>query len=311
VTRALGSLLVTLLVGYASPEYAILASDRMTTWTVPETVGGRTVYQKKYAEQITKTTFFGGQYLISYSGVADIGGNTEYWLVDRLTELVKPPNRSQWSDRLVAELVGGLQRLGRPIPSLWFSLLIAGYYLDRETGELRHMLRVISNAATQNYGDGRVGNYFWNEAFSFDTRSADFSLWAVGDPPPKSDMDNITDMIRRYRKHAPDRALEIARTMARVIVARSMQTPGVGDTVQVAILPRVAAGRQYMTVSLGPMVEPLTEVTSFEFNSKERDGFIISNDINAVFEGMSTRGGVVGPGEAYPIGPPPPFKPPA
>jgi hypothetical protein len=139
-----------------------------------------------------------------------------------------------------------------------------------------------------------VGNYFWNEGYSFDTRGADFSLWAAGSPPPRTDMDNITDMIRRYRKHAPDPALEIARTMARIIVARSMQTPGVGDTVQVAILPRVAAGRQYVTVSLGPMVEPLTEITSFEFNSKERDGFIISNDINAVFEGMAFREELLG-----------------
>jgi hypothetical protein len=59
------------------------------------------------------------------------------------------------------------------------------------------------------------------------------------------------------------------------------------------------------------MAEPSTEVTSFEFNPKERDGFIISNDINAVFEGMSFRSGVSGPYEAYPIGPPPPFKAPS
>jgi hypothetical protein len=118
-------------------------------------------------------------------------------------------------------------------------------------------------------------------------------------------------VIRRYRKHSPNRALEIARTMARVIVARSRQTPGVGDTVQVAIMPRVAAGRQNMAVGLSSMAEPLTEITCFEFDSKERDGFVISNDINAVFEGMAFRGGVSGPYEAYPIGPPPPFKPPS
>ena len=66
-----------------------------------------------------------------------------------------------------------------------------------------------------------------------------------------------------------------------------------------------------MAVSLGPMVEPLTEVTCFEFNSKQRDGFVLSNDINAVFDGMSFRSGVSGPYEAYPIGPPSPFEAPA
>jgi hypothetical protein len=98
--------------------------------------------------------------------------------------------------------------------------------------------------------------------------------------------------------------------MARVIVARSMQTPAVGDTVQVAIMPRSAAGQQYITMPLAPMAEPLTEITSFEFNSKERDGFIISNGINVVTNGFVIGGPVVGPYEAYPIGPPEPFKPP-
>jgi hypothetical protein len=295
---------MTLLVGYASSEYAILASDRMATWTLQ----GR----KKYKEQITKTTFFGGQYLIGYSGVADIGKdrNTEHWLLDRLTELSTPEDRPQWTDRLVGSLVGELKKLGRPLADLWFSLLIVGYARYPETGEIGPALRVISNAATQNYREGRVGNYFWNAPCTVDTRGADFSLWAVGSPPAMTDMVDIADAIRRYRKHAPDRALEIARTMARVIVARSKETPGVGDTVQVAIMPRVAAGRQYLTMPLGPIAEPLTEITSFEFNSKERDGFIISNDINGVVEGMAFRSGVVGPGEAYPIGPPEPFRPP-
>jgi hypothetical protein len=63
--RGSGGAAVTLLVGYASPEYVILASDRMTTWSVPQRVGGRTIYKEKYGEQITKTTFFGGQYLIA------------------------------------------------------------------------------------------------------------------------------------------------------------------------------------------------------------------------------------------------------
>jgi hypothetical protein len=211
----------------------------------------------------------------------------------------------------VGSLVGELKKLGRPLADLWFSLLIVGYARYPQTGDIGPMLRVISNAKNQNYGEWRVGNYFWNFPLTLDTKGSDFSLWAVGEPPqPVQRMLPITDAIRRYRNREPDRALEIARTMARVIVARSKERKGVGDTVQVAIMPRVAAGQQYITMPLGPIAEPLTEITSFEFNSKERDGFIISNDINGVVEGMAFRGGVVGPGEAYPIGPPEPFKPP-
>lgn len=167
------------------------------------------------------------------------------------------------------------------------------------------MLRVISNAKTHNYGEWRVVDYrsFWIAPLTVDTRGSDFSLWAVGSPRPMTDMVDIADAIRHYHRHAPDRSLEIARTMARVIVAGSTKTLKAGDPVQVAIMPRVGAGQQYLTMPLGPIAEPLTEITSFELNSKEREGFIISNDLNGVVEGMAFRGGVVGPGDAYPIGP--------
>jgi hypothetical protein len=299
---------MTLLVGYASPEYAILASDRMTTWTFP----GQPP-EKRYKEQITKTVFFCGQYLISFSGVADIGGDTERWLLEKLAELSNPTNRPQWTDRLVAGLVQELKNLGRPLENIWFSLLIAGYGRNPQTGDVIPVLRTISNAKSQKYGEKRVGDYFWNFPLTLDTKGSDFSLWAVGDPPqPVERMLPITDAIRRYRNREPDRALEIARTMARVIVARSQERDGVGDTVQVAILPRSAAGpgQQSVTMPLALVEEPLGEVTSFEFNSKERDGFIISNGINIVTEGFAIGQPVVAPGEAYPIGPREPFKPP-
>jgi hypothetical protein len=300
---------VTLLVGYASPEYAILASDRMTTWTIP----GKPP-EKRYKEQITKTVFFGGQYLISFSGVADIGKdkNTERWLLDKLAELSTPANRPQWTDRLVAGLVEELKKFGRPLEDLWFSILIAGYSRDPETGGIIPVLRTISNAKSQKYGEQGVGNYFWNFPLTLDTKRPDFSLWIVGEvPQPVERLLPITDAIRRYRTRKPDRALEIARTMARVIVARSTERKGVGNTVQVAILPRSAAGQQRISMPLARMEEPLTAVTSFEFNSKERDGLIISNGINIVTDGFVIGQPVVGPYEAYPVGPPEPFKPPA
>jgi hypothetical protein len=74
---------------------------------------GRTVYQEKHDEQISKTTFFGGQYLISYSGVADIAGNPEYWLVDRSADLCAPAYRHQWRERLVDGLRRELAKLHR------------------------------------------------------------------------------------------------------------------------------------------------------------------------------------------------------
>jgi hypothetical protein len=295
---------VTLLIGYASPEYAILASDRMATWTIPGNPP-----EKRYKEQITKTVFLGGQLLISFSGVADIGGNTEQWLLDKLIEYNTPEHRSTLTDHLVADIVGELIKSGRPLPDLWFSLLVVGYAADPQTGDMIPVLRTISNAKSQNYGEKRVGDFFWNFPLTVDTKGSDFSLWAVGDvPQPVERLLPITDAIRRYRNREPDRALEIARTMARVIVARSKERRSVGDTVQVAILPRPAVGRQQLNMPLARVEEPLTTVASFEFNSKEHDGFTLINGINVITDTVAISRPVVGPYEAGPIGPPEPFK---
>ncbi len=56
-------------VGYASPEYAVLATDQMITWSKWVTVKRKKQLKHKYSESTIKATFFAGQYLLGFTGL--------------------------------------------------------------------------------------------------------------------------------------------------------------------------------------------------------------------------------------------------
>lgn len=239
---------MTLLVGYASPEFAILASDRMITWSKEVRVKGKVQVRNKYSESTIKATFFRGEFLVAYAGVADLGVNTELWLVDQLRLLVSRSEFAQWRERLAAEISDELKKLRRPARGSWIALMAVGFARNPATGQIVPLLETISNdreplrlqagRARQNFLD------FYAAAPSVDVAGQEFKLWAVGIVPSMGEMCRAADAIKRYRRRYPERSREIARTLARVIVRRSddLKGAGVGTAVQVTVMPRSAWG---------------------------------------------------------------------
>ncbi len=292
---------VTLIIGYASDEFAILVSDRMIEWTMPDG-------SKRYQEQVCKAVSFVGQYLFGFTGAAGIGGDTSTWLVEELVALVNKQPPEGIANHLI-------KSLSRDIDGQGIALLSVGYAnqpdADGQLAAGTPRLDVISNATRDKFGSWTVGSKFRVFQPTLAVRGHAFRLWAVGSPPPKARLMSAGEKIRRYRRHHPDRCREIVKEMALVIVERSHETPGVGPTVQVIIMPRASWGKETVSTTLS-FSEPLTEVTSLEFNPREDESglALINGHALVCSNGMAFRDFVISPGRTEEIGPRPPFIPP-
>jgi hypothetical protein len=125
-------------------------------------------------------------------------------------------------------------------------------------------------------------------------------------------MHEAADAIKRYRNRHPNNSLEIARTLARIIVRRSheLKGRGVGTAVQVTVMPRAALGQEW--ISMGLFQDPLDGVTSIEFNPRRRtaDGHPIFTGPNLVCDGMVLTSPAMAFGSFEEIGPREPFREP-
>ena len=309
-----GGFRVTLLMGYASPEFAILASDQMITWRREERVNDEVQVRNKYNEPTIKATFFHGRYLIGFSGVADLGGNTEQWLLDHLAALASPSAFGMWRERLTTDIVAELKNLDRDAAHSWISLMAVGFAGDPAgTGEIVPNLETISNDIDPlRLHEGRASQEFLSfrrAGSTVDMAHQKFRLWAVGLVPPAAEMLQASDAIRHYRRRYPERSREIARTLARVIVRRSdaLDGAGVGAAVQVTVMPRAAFGQE--RISMGVFTEPLDGVSSIEFNPSRRtnDGQPVVTGLNIVANGMIFMAPALAFGTTEAIGPREPF----
>jgi hypothetical protein len=302
---------MTLLVGYAAPEFAILATDQMITWSKTVRVKGKEQVRRKYSESTTKATFFRGQWLIGYAGVADLGGDTELWLLDHLRPLVP---HADWRERLVVEMSDELGRLARPASGSWLALMVVGWAVNEGTGLLTRTIETISNDSDPlRLHAGRAApnfRQFHRSGPGIDLPTGqDFRLWAVGNVPPLEEMKWAADAIARYRSRHQEKSREIARTLARVIARRSaaLKGAGVGTSVQVTVMPRAALGQQYL--SSGVFTEPLESVASIHFNPRRQaaDGHPVIETANLVTELTSMMGISISFGTSEMIGPRQPF----
>jgi len=288
----------------------------MITWTRPSRTASGPA-EPRYSETTTKSTFFRGQYLIGFSGVADLGGDTEKWLIARLAEKTSLPGVKHWRDDLARDVVAELKRLAFADESAaWFSLLVIGFARDRSTGELTPVLQTISNdKEPSTIHPGRIAKDAYQMKLAtpviWQTRG-DFKFWAVGNTPDLSSVNATVDTLRRYRRRYPNNSLEVARTMARLIVQRSSELDGrgVGRSVQVAVMPRSALGHQW--ISAGAFEEPLEGVTCIEFNPtrETRSGSPVHVGCNVVAEGMAVHHPSVSHGATEFIRLPAPFAEP-
>lgn len=270
---------MTLILGYASDEFAIIASDRLVTWD-----GGGS-----FTERTNKTTYFAGQLLLGYSGVADLGEGqreTEIWLLHTLLPLSADRTRD-WRGPFSEQVAAELTRQARPPKDSWFALLIVGFRRSWKTGELFPVLETVSNdrePATLHPAriDPNPGNFKLVAPTVNPSRHA-FRLWAIGQTPSMEQMRELDDAIARYVRRHPTHSREIARALARCIVARSeaLGGAGVGQSVQVTVMPKRAVGVE--GYAMEEFVEPLEGVAAIHFNPPVRaDGSAVLYGPNIV-----------------------------
>ncbi len=295
---------MTLILGYAAREFAILASDRMVTWDMTDGT-------KRGAELMTKSTFFCGQMLFGFTGVAELGGDTSKWLTDELVKVATNPQGAGAARHLMNALARDLGGRGG------IAVLSVGYTQVQLNGEgavidARPRLVVISNAATERWRHWQVGVEYRTFEPSLPVHAESFRFWAVGSPPSQSRMIEAGERIRRYRRHHRDRCLEIIKTMAAVIVERAQEDPGVGSTVQVTIMPRAMIGQEFIDISLTAFQEPLEAITCLVVNPQaDPIGLVMLEGVNLVASnGMAFLSPVISPGSAEFLGPRPPLVPP-
>jgi hypothetical protein len=292
---------MTLIVGYASAEFAILASDRMISWGN----GG-------FTEATIKTTFFRGQYLVGYSGVANLANETEQWLLSTLQPLTTPERAADWRDVFATKAQEELTRLARPADQKWFSVMVVGYASDPVTREPVPVLETLSNDRDpMHLHPARINPDFraFQRALPTINPAHDFKLWAIGNVPSMEEMLQLDDAIARYRQRYPDNSREIARSLARCIVRRAQQVSGVGTSVQVTVMPRCALGQEGF--AMGEFTEPLDCVTAIHFNPPiGPDGVPVLSGPNLVTADMTIMGPAMALGTTEEIGPRDPFIPP-
>ncbi len=304
---------MTVVVGYAAAESVILATDQMITWSREVRFKGKKRVQHRFSESTVKSTFYAGQYLLGFAGVANLGGETEKWLVDNLSTMADPIRYRQWREALCESVGKELRRLRPPDP--WFAVMAVGYASDREapTKPPRPLLQVISNsdnALRLRAGRARTDYDHFTQALpSVPVARDEFRLWAIGNVPGKSMLIEAADAITRYRKRHPGHSLEIASTLARVIVKRSDELGGrgVGSSVHVTVMPRAALGSR--VISPGAFDDSVNLVSSIHYNPPLRTstGVPVLTGANLVTPELSMYGMAMALGSIEWIGPREPF----
>jgi hypothetical protein len=259
VTRDLGFPIVapvTLIVPFMSSEFVALATDRRITWQIGGASG-------RWEDTENKAIVLAGHFLMGYTGFARLGGvKTEQWVVEKLGG-VDPPS---YFTVLAIEAEAAVKALGHPLERSGHAFAAVGYGALRAegSGELHPFGVTVSNAL----GDGEYGT--WAPAEEFIARKTplllradDFRLNAFGMSPPRDVIDETVDLIRRYRKHYPDRVLGVLQLLVDLVRGVADRCEGVSRDVSVSVLPRkaVPATAVAMPVASGLLRDPIETLT--------------------------------------------------
>jgi len=246
---------VTLIVPFISEEFVALASDRRITWQI----GGAS---KRWEDTENKTVVLAGHFLMGYTGFARLGGvKTEQWVVEKLVGV----DPSSYFGVLEAEAEAAVRVMKEPLERTGHAFVAVGYGRFRtDPGAVHPTAVTVSNAL----GDGEYGR--WAPVPQFSAQRIpplrgpdDFRLSAFGTPPPRRVVDETVDLIRRYKKRHPGRALGVLQLMVDLVRQVAAGSDGVSRDVSVSVLPRAAvpADAVQMPVVSRLVPEPIETLT--------------------------------------------------
>jgi hypothetical protein len=247
---------VTLIVSFVSEDFVALASDRRITWEI----GGAS---QRWEDTENKAVVLAGHFLMGYTGFARLGGvKTERWVVEKLCR-VEPG--FAYFKTLTIETERAVKALGQPLHRSGHAFVAVGYGATRADpeGPLRATCVTVTNAL----GDGTYGT--WTPAPHFTaTRipllqgSNDFRMNALGVSPPRPVIEEVVDVIRRYRKRHPGRVVGVLQVLVDLVRRVAAHDDRVSKDVSVSVLPRHAVGSSVLTpVRSGLIADPIDTLT--------------------------------------------------
>jgi hypothetical protein len=245
---------MTLIVPFVCDQFVALASDRRITWQI----GGAS---SKWEDTENKAVVLAGHHLLGYTGFARLGGvKTEQWVVEKLVG--RDP--SSYFHVLREEAERAVNAMNEPLDRSGHAFVAVGYVNLRPDPVTLHAAAItISNAV----GDSPYGT--WNPTRTFSARrtpplagSSDFRINAYGASPPRPVIDETVDLIKRYRKHHPDRVLGVLQLLVTLVRRVAAATDTVSMDVSVSVLPRVAVPAETVSArpSRGLVADPITEL---------------------------------------------------
>ncbi len=282
---------MTLILAFISEEYVALASDRRITWTI----GGA---RDRTEDTENKAVVLCGHFLMGYTGFARLGGvKTERWIVETLSDI---PDPSDYFRVLSVEAQRAVAALKQPRARSGHAFVAVGFAAKRgDPPHKREAVGVtISNASGGGYGVWRPGPTFEITRTPPLVGPDDFRLGAQGIVPPRAQLEEAIDVIRRYRKRDRSRITGIAQVLVRLI--RSVTDEQVGDDISVSILPRAVVPAPTVSIPFHGLRDPVDELTCV-FVPKDRDAeSALAYSPATVCPDLATFGGEIWSGDRPP-----------
>lgn len=252
---------MTLILGFISPEYVALASDRRITWMK----NGKVV---RTEDTENKAILLCGHSLMGYTGLAKLGGiSTDRWVLEKLSG-VEPHN---YFEVLRRELQQAIPAARQPLELSGHAFLAAGYGITRAAPDALVPGGItVSNATGSRYGGWSPRSDVAVTRTPPLASDDDFKLEPAGIVPERSAIERAVELIRRYRRRDKSRVVGVLQVLVRLMREVADSDERVGKDISLAVLPRGAVGQGTVTSHVGGIADPVTE-TSCMFVPSDRE----------------------------------------
>lgn len=250
---------MTLVLGYVSKRFAVLASDRMIT----KTANG----QSAHKEIINKSMVLAGQAIMGFAGVANLGGGGSEPTTHAVADILGSVTPTDYYRTLSEEVPKVLLAQGQAGQPLGF--LTVGYMTAPDSDRRVPFIGTVANYDTEHPTSRPASSHFELRFEVVDNGEGDDRLWSIGAELPFSEIEEARNEIRRVRVRGKKKILGITEVMVGVIRKEADRNREVGESVQVTILPRSAVPALSLGVSTAPSFEPIDNLVTLFAPSDE------------------------------------------
>lgn len=242
---------MTTILGCTTPDFVVMASDRAVSYqTSPN------VYEA--LDRMTKTVLIHGQFLMGFTGFAELEGlPVDEWILEALVGV----DPRQWPEHLRAKASAAVGRVHKSRLNKHHTFAAVGFAASAPdpNAELRPMRLIISNAY------GKEGNLLTKASPDFRVRreyqpSGEWAyIDAYGQRPSDKFLRETEKALGKYQKHKEGSANGAIELLARLVAGVALNSPTVSRACLVSVLPRVALGTTGFALPVGSNDPQITD----------------------------------------------------